>query len=40
VPLKLGAAPGAASPASTGTGLGTAEAVEAILPHVEIEAFA
>jgi 1-phosphofructokinase len=38
--LKLGAAAGAASAASTGTGLGTAEAVEAILPHVEIEAFA
>jgi 1-phosphofructokinase family hexose kinase len=38
--LKLGAAAGAAIAASTGTGLGTAEAVEAILPNVEIEAFA
>lgn len=38
--LKLGAAAGAATAASTGTGLGRAEAVEAILPKVEIEALA
>ena len=35
--LKLGAAAGAATAASTGTGLGTADAVEALLPQVEIE---
>jgi len=38
--LKLGTAAGAATAASTGTGLGTAEAVEALLPRVEIEALA
>jgi fructose-1-phosphate kinase PfkB-like protein len=38
--LKLGAAAGAATAASTGTGLGTADDVGDLLPQVEVEALA